>query len=61
MAASGKKNPLDPDPTPDGNILITGDEATVLKGEALGQARKDGLDLYLSHFATCPQRMSFKK
>lgn len=57
-----KFNPIEMIPTPSGNLRI--DEATetyaVMTGADLDQARRDGVDLYLSHFATCPERNRFR-
>lgn len=61
MAVSGKKNPLNPEPTPDGNVAVVGGVGEALKGEALGEARKNGADLYLSHFATCKTAAQHRK
>lgn len=63
MAASGKKNPLDAKPDAlHGNITVTENgKGIVLKGEALEAARRDGMDLYISHFASCPNRLQHRK
>lgn len=57
MTGTGKANPLDPAPADNGNVRILEDG----RGEALSQrdavaAQAAGVELYLSHFATCPQR-----
>lgn len=61
---SGKRNPLDEQPHPDGNVLLV--EHTNAAGEAwrlgvvlhnpdlLDELRELGVPLYRSHFATCP-------
>jgi hypothetical protein len=59
LQPSGKRNPIDPSPAPTGNIKLVGvndwtQEAVVLSGLTLDQARANGTPLYLSHFATCP-------
>ncbi len=62
MAATGKKNPLDAKPNPAGNVTaIENGQGIVLKGESLAQAKADGMTLYLSHFATCPNSLSHRK
>lgn len=61
---SGKRNPLDAEPSPDGNILLLELQdrggrpwrlATVVQNDdLLAEARELGVPLYRSHFATCP-------
>ena len=47
--ASGKANPLDPDPTPNGNIIVDD------KGNGRVQTQYDQPGArYVSHFSTCP-------
>jgi hypothetical protein len=64
-AATGKRMPLDVEPTPDGNISL--DMAGMLPaahvhaGEKLLAMRELGRDLYLSHFVTCPQAGEHRK
>lgn len=59
-AATGKAMPLDPEPDPAGNVVLSSDllggaSAQVLgAGEAFG-ARERGETLYMAHHATCPQ------
>jgi DNA repair protein RadD len=50
--ATGRPIPVDPDPSPRGNIAVTGGEARVLKGEEFGSHHGP---LHTSHFATCPE------
>lgn len=56
-------NPLNAGPHPDGNLRL--DRRTmrydVLTGQTLAEARIRGEGLYISHFATCPNRQQFKK
>ncbi len=60
LAPNGKAAPMDPDPSPRGNVrvdwpherLATG---RVLRKPELDQAREARDPLYLSHFATCPK------
>jgi len=73
VMASGKRNPLNP--TPDahkGNILLPDDDEARALGVPVGRAvtlstseaarrRAMGESLYLSHFATCPNRGDFGK
>lgn len=61
---SGKRNPLDPTPNPDGNIVLVEHEdrggrpwrlAMVVGNEdLLAEARALGVPLYTTHFKTCP-------
>ena len=58
---SDKMNPVDLDPVPNGNILLTETEAGDVTGEvldkiALAQKHDEGELLFLSHFATCKSR-----
>ena len=55
---AGRAMPIDPDPAPDGNVLIDGSKCRVL-GPFEIQAR-ELRELHLSHFATCPQAASFR-
>lgn len=66
---SGKSNPLDVEPSPDGNVAIVTtagvaaepvEFAVTLSGAALVEARTLGVDLRTSHFATCPDRDEWK-
>lgn len=58
-----RANPLDVQPSPEGNLRL--DLSTmlydVLTGEALEEARKANEPLYISHFATCPNRGQFRQ
>lgn len=62
---SGNNNPLDLSPSPDGNLLVarhsTGLVYEVLSGDELEQAQRQGVELYISHFATCPARACNQK
>lgn len=57
-----KSNPLNAEPHPEGNLRL--DRRTmqyeVLKGQTLIEARIRGEELYLSHFADCPNRGQFR-
>lgn len=61
MVATGRPNPLNPDPDyAHGNVHIMGADAgehegkgIVVTGHALEEARAARKPLYLSHFATC--------
>lgn len=59
---AGKSNPLDPQPSRRGNVvLVEPDACRTLSGDELREAREDGLSLYTSHFATCPSAAHFRK
>jgi hypothetical protein len=47
--------PLDVEPSEHGNIRIEGEVAFVLARGALSAARRSGVPLRISHFATCPR------
>lgn len=59
---SGKGIPLDAEPTAKGDLVLH-DDGTVekLKGLELDAARERGDELFLTHFATCPNADSFRK
>lgn len=63
----GKRNPLDPRPTLEGNIRLelrpdrTLDLAHTLTALELEAARAAGEALYTSHFGTCPAREEFRR
>lgn len=62
MRPSGKKNPLDEQPSEKGCVLVGGDgTARVLVGGELAAARSLGMKLYLSHYATCPDAKQWRK
>lgn len=51
----GRLIPLDPDPSPKGNIVIgEAGTALVFNSPAAIAPRLEGEPRYLSHFATCP-------
>ena len=56
-------NPLNARPHPQGNLRLNRETRRydVLTGDELERARETGEDLYLSHFADCPARHSFKR
>ena len=62
MAASGRANPLDPEPSGRGNIVILEDgRGLVVVGQRLDERRAQGVPLYLSHFATCVSAAEHRK
>lgn len=61
---TGKGVPLDPDPTPDGN-LVRVDDATYGREIPVRFVRKNeqlaaDAQRYVSHFSTCPDAASFR-
>lgn len=58
---SGRRIPLDPEPDPAGRVRLdaigpaTDRAAMVLPTDEAEAAHAAGEDLYVSHFATCPQ------
>lgn len=60
---TGAQLPIDPLPSPKGNVALVGAEgneiAETLSPDRIGEAY-DGF-LYVSHFATCPQAAAFRK
>lgn len=61
----GERMPVDADPSPAGNVVVTGEgrerRAGVLtKGQAAG-ARAAGQELFLSHFASCPMASDHRR
>jgi hypothetical protein len=53
----GKPIPLDPDPVPDGNIVVTdAGIAHFLKSTEMATGPR-----YVSHFSTCPKSAHFRK
>ena len=60
----GKSNPIDLEPNPaKGNLLVnfTKETYTVLKPEDAERARRGGMKVYTSHFATCPDANNFRR
>lgn len=64
---NGRRNPIDADPAPRGNIKITerGDAMpyaeTLSPIEALAVQSTPGAVLYMSHFVTCPKADTFRR
>ena len=57
---AGRRMPIDPEPVADGNVVIEGDIAEVLKAEHLARLGGD-VPRYRSHFATCPQAAEHRR
>lgn len=68
---SGKKMPLDPEPTREGNVIIrhgprVGDQVAHVETAAESERRRKygppgGDTAYVSHYATCPQAAGWRK
>lgn len=62
---AGKAIPLDAEPASDGNIrlgLVGGEEmAIVLSAADVAGYQVDGLALYKTHFATCPNAAAHRR
>jgi len=62
LTPSGKKLPLDAAPDRErGTVLLRGGYAVTLVGAELEAARRFRHDLYVSHYATCPQGSVWKR
>jgi hypothetical protein len=60
--ASGRRNPLDRDPSPAGNVRLLPDgTCRVVPKADLEAATAAGEELRTSHFATCPGAASFRR
>lgn len=53
-AAHGRAMPLDPDPTPDGNVTLNPDGRAVVHGPGQLPLGVDPDEVYMPHHATCP-------
>jgi hypothetical protein len=60
MTKRGAMMPLNPDPTPDGNVHLTKDGAVVLTKAAIELNMHSGALLYVAHFTTCPKAQSWR-
>lgn len=57
----GKKMPIDPEPTPDGNLVLVGGELLPTVRSASRNVYQPGQALYKSHFATCKEIAAHRK
>jgi hypothetical protein len=55
---AGSRMPLDPEPNPDGNVVLRDGYAHVLRKDEQPAA---GEHRFMPHFATCPARQSFAR
>ena len=60
---SGKSNPVDVLPSEKGNLVLDrpGNRYRVATAEEIEVARRDGKNLYISHFVTCPNAGEFRR
>lgn len=65
VTTGGRPIPLDAAAVPTGNVVLRGGTARVLSsvtlGEMHGAGLLDGLPLYVSHFATCPNAKAHRQ
>jgi hypothetical protein len=61
ITVKGKRQPIDPEPRPDGNLALARDSEGVLHSYLLGPGDVPKGDRYVTHFATCPQASRFRK
>ena len=61
ITTKGKRQPIDPEPVPDGNIALGRDEEGVLRSCSLGPGDAPKGDRYVTHFFTCPHAARFRK
>lgn len=58
----GKPMPLDPEPVDHGNVIVLDDRrCRVVGGAAAEDHKREGGELYVSHFATCPNANEHRK
>jgi hypothetical protein len=62
-ARTGSVNPIEAAPSPDGNLVIDRANARYRVATAAEKtlAAATGKNLYISHFATCPDAGNFRK
>lgn len=58
-----KANPIDAKGSPDGNLVISREDGLYrfATGNEKEIAKNTGKNLYMSHFATCPDRDKFRR
>ncbi len=59
--AGGKAMPVDDDPCEEGNIVVVGGMAKVLKNAQAAAELYSEEPRYVSHFVTCPQAKNWRK
>jgi hypothetical protein len=60
--SSGRAMPLDLEPSPAGTVALVDDEhAETLSRDAAELEREAGRELYVSHFATCPNSAQHRR
>ena len=59
-AKTGKRAPIEVEPSDDGNILVTGDDYEIIPADRRDELRRRGALLRKNHFATCPYANRFK-
>lgn len=68
ITPKGRRLPVDPDPRPDGNVLVSDLRdvdgrypCAILAGDMLADAQLAGAVLRVSHFATCPNARAHRR
>ena len=63
ITQTGKRIPVDADPTPDGSVRLVDEDGTVYARVRNKNHAKDptGTTLRTSHFATCPHAADWRK
>jgi hypothetical protein len=61
ITLGGARMPIDPEPTPDGNIIFADSTWDVVRYLRKGEAVPEGTARYRSHFASCPDAASFRR
>jgi hypothetical protein len=57
--AKGTAVPLNPEPAPNGNVVLMGDGTVTYLGR--GQAPPEGTLRWTSHFASCPEARRWRR
>lgn len=57
---TGKRMPVDPEPSPEGNLVLIAGELPTTRSVSRG-GHQPGEPLYVSHFKTCPHASAHRK
>ena len=61
LTEKARRMPLDPDPVPDGNVLVSRFGGDLLVRVVDPKTQPAGTALYRSHFASCPDAAKHRK
>lgn len=64
LTDDGNPMPIDPDPVPEGNVIVTGQvEPFVLSVRVVrkGETVSEGTARFVSHFSSCPRAANFRR